>query len=323
MHALTALVALALDAAWGYPQAAFAAVGHPVSWMGRLIAWCEARWNSPALSFAQRRAAGIGAFLLVLLVTAAACVLLIAAIDALVPSPFNLILVGAVASTLIAQRSLNDHVAAVANALETEGIEAARAAVGQVVGRDTAALNAADISRAAIESLAENYSDGVVAPLFWLLIGGLPGAACYKAINTADSMIGHKNERYLAFGWAAARLDDVVNLPASRLAAVFIVAAAALLPGHDARSAMRAIAHDARRHRSPNAGWPEAAMAGALGMRLAGPRVYAGITVDDHWMGDGTADANSTDIRRALRLYRTACLLQALVVAALAVALAI
>ena len=322
MHALTALVALALDAAWGYPQSAFAAVGHPASWMGRLIAWCEARWNSPALSFARRRAAGIGALLLLLLVTAAVCVLFTSAVDALVPSPLNFILVGVAASTLIAQRSLNDHVAAVANALETQGIAAARAAVGQIVGRDTAALDRADISRAAIESLAENYSDGVVAPLFWLVVGGLPAAGCYKAINTADSMIGHKSERYLAFGWGAARLDDVVNLPASRLAALFVVAAA-VLPGHDARSALRAIVRDARHHRSPNAGWPEAAMAGALGLRLAGPRVYAGVTVDDHWMGDGTADAASTDIRRALRLYRTACLLQAVVVAALAVALAI
>ena len=323
MHSLTALVALALDAAWGYPQSAFAAVGHPVSWMGRLIAWCDARWNSSALSFAQRRAAGVGALLLILMVTAAVCVLLSAGIDALVPSPFNLVLVGAAASTLIAQRSLNDHVAAVADALEDNGIKTARLAVGQIVGRDTGALDAADISRAAIESLAENYSDGVVAPLFWLVVGGLPGAGCYKAINTADSMIGHKNERYLAFGWAAARLDDLVNLPASRLAALFIVAGAALLPGHDARSALRAVARDARRHRSPNAGWPEAAMAGALGLRLAGPRVYAGITVDDHGMGDGTAAAGPADIRRALRLYRTACLLQALVVAALAVVFAI
>jgi len=319
MHSLTALVALALDAAWGYPQSAFAALGHPVSWMGRLIAWCEARWNSPALSFVQRRAAGAGALLLVLLVTAAVCVLIVAAIGALVPSPFSLALIGAAASTLIAQRSLNDHVAAVADALEIEGIEAARAAVGQIVGRDTAALDAADVSRAAIESLAENYSDGVVAPLFWLVVGGLPAAGCYKAINTADSMIGHRNERYLAFGWAAARLDDVVNLPASRLAALFIVGSAALLPGHDAQSASRAIVRDARRHRSPNAGWPEAAMAGALGLRLAGPRVYAGVTVDDHWMGDGTVAAGPADIRRALRLYHTACLLQALVVAALAV----
>jgi len=323
MHSLTALVALALDAAWGYPPSAFAAVGHPVSWMGRLIAWCDARWNSSALSFARRRAAGVGALLLVLMVTAAVCVLLTAGMDALVPSPFNLVLIGAAASTLIAQRSLNDHVAAVADALETDGVEAARTVVGQIVGRDTGALDATDISRAAIESLAENYSDGVVAPLFWLVVGGLPGAGCYKAINTADSMIGHKNERYLAFGWAAARLDDLVNLPASRLAALFIVAGAALLPGHDARSALRAVARDARRHRSPNAGWPEAAMAGALGLRLAGPRVYAGITVDDHWMGDGTAAAGPADIRRALRLYRTACLLQALVVAALAVVFAI
>jgi adenosylcobinamide-phosphate synthase len=233
-----------------------------------------------------------------------------------------LLLVGALASTLIAQRSLCEHVAAVATALEHEGLAAGRKAVAQIVGRDTAALDEAAVSRAAIESLAENYSDGVVAPLFWLLVGGLPGAAVYKAINTADSMIGHRSERYRAYGWAAARLDDLVNLPASRLAALFIIAAATLLPGLDAQSALRAVVRDARSHRSPNAGWPEAAMAGALGLRLAGPRIYGGVTVDDHWMGDGRADATAGDIRRALVVVRLACVLQAIVIAAVAVALA-
>ncbi|HWK32664.1 MAG TPA: CobD/CbiB family cobalamin biosynthesis protein, partial [Hyphomicrobium sp.] len=216
------------------------------------------------------------------------------------------------------QRSLNDHVAAVAHALETDGIDAGRNAVAQIVGRETAALDTAGVSRAAIESLAENYSDGVVAPIFWLLVGGLPGAALYKAINTGDSMIGHHSERYQAYGWASARLDDLVNLPASRLAAIFIIAAAALLPGCNARTAARAVARDARGHRSPNAGWPEAAMAGALGLRLAGPRVYGGETVDDHWMGDGRADATADDIYRGLHLFRVACMLQALVIGTLA-----
>jgi adenosylcobinamide-phosphate synthase len=322
MYPLTALIALALDAAWGYPQWAFAAVGHPVSWIGRLIAWCERRWNTPGMPFSRRRAGGIGALAVVLVVTAAAAIAFTTATNWLLPWPFNVLLIGVAASTLIAQRSLYDHVAAVAFASEQEGIAGARRAVSMIVGRDSGALDDAAVSRAAIESLAENYSDGVVAPLFWLVVGGLPGAALYKAINTADSMIGHKNERYLAFGWAAARLDDLGNLPASRLAALFLVAGAALLPGFDATGAWRAVMRDARLHRSPNAGWPEAAMAGALSLRLAGPRVYGGVLVDDHWMGDGRAAASADDIRRALRLYRMACMLQAGVVAALALLIA-
>jgi adenosylcobinamide-phosphate synthase len=319
MYPLATLIALALDAACGYPPWLYARIGHPVSWIGRLIAWCEARWNDPRLSFARRRMNGIATLLAVVAVTAAACLALAAAIGML-PAPFAVLLLGALASTLIAQRSLYAHVAAVATALENDGIAQARRAVAQIVGRDTGGLDGAGVSRAAIESLAENYADGVVAPVFWLLVGGLAGIGVYKAINTADSMIGHRSERYLAFGWAAARLDDLVNLPASRLSALFIIAAAALVPGLDARGAAHAAARDARRHRSPNAGWPEAAMAGALGLRLAGPRVYGGAMVEDHWMGGGRADAGAFDIRRALRVFRVACMLQAVAIAAIAYA---
>jgi adenosylcobinamide-phosphate synthase len=322
MYPLTALIAAALDATIGYPQWVFARIGHPVSWIGRLIAWCERRWNAPDLSFGRRRVNGFLVLLATIGITAGACVAIVAAIDWLLPSALALLLVGAMASTLIAQRSLYEHVAAVAVALERDGIEGGRTAVAQIVGRDTAALDTAGVSRAAIESLAENYSDGVVAPLFWLLIGGLPGAGVYKAINTADSMIGHKSERYRAYGWAAARLDDLVNLPASRLAALFIVGAAALLPGLDPSAAAHAVMRDARAHRSPNAGWPEAATAGALGLRLAGPRIYGGVTVDDHWMGDGRAEATHDDIRRALSVIQLACLLQAVTIGCIAVALA-
>jgi adenosylcobinamide-phosphate synthase len=187
-----------------------------------------------------------------------------------------------------------------------------------IVGRDTRSLDSAGVSRAAIESLAENFSDGVVAPLFWLLIAGLPGALCYKAINTADSMIGHKSDRYLAFGWASARLDDLVNLPASRLAAFWLVLASAILPGLSARRSIVTVRRDAATHRSPNAGWPEAAMAGSLGLRLGGPRVYDGNLADDPFIGDGRATAKPEDIRAALKLYRVACALQFACVAALA-----
>jgi adenosylcobinamide-phosphate synthase len=213
------------------------------------------------------------------------------------------------AGALPAQRSLWTHVGAVADALERDGLAAGRLAVSQIVGRDPAVLDEAGVVRAAIESLAENFSDGVVAPLFWGAVAGLPGMAGYKAVNTADSMIGHRSARYAAFGWAAARLDDLVNLPASRLAALLLVLAAAIT-GADAEAAWRAVRRDARRHRSPNAGWPEAAMAGALGLRLAGPRVYAGEPVEDAWMGEGRAAAAVSDLRRALALYRAACAVQ-------------
>jgi adenosylcobinamide-phosphate synthase len=319
MHATLALIALAFDAVFGYPQWLFALAGHPVSWIGRLIAWCEHAWNGPHLSFALRRLNGIAALIVCLAAVAAVCLVLVWLAEALVPWPLDLLLLGAAAGTLIAQKSLEQHVTAVADALEQGGIEAGRRAVAAIVGRDTADLDEAAVSRAAIESLAENFSDGVTAPLFWLVVGGLPGAALYKTVNTADSMIAHRSDRYLAFGWAAARLDDLVNLPASRLSALFLASAAAALKDFKSGDAMRAVKRDARRHRSPNAGWPEAAMAGALGLRLAGPRIYDGVAVDDDWMGDGRADAGPRDIRRALRLFRTACLIQAAIIAVLAV----
>jgi adenosylcobinamide-phosphate synthase len=225
---------------------------------------------------------------------------------ALLRLPFGILAAALLASTLVAQRSLHRHVADVAAALETGGVAAGRQAVAHIVGRDTQALDAAGVARAAIESLAENFSDAIVAPAFWMVIGGLPGAALYKAINTADSMIGHRTPRYEAFGWAAARLDDLVNLPASRLSALLLVAGAALSRDASAGAAWRAVRRDAGKHRSPNAGFPEAAMAGALGLSLAGPRVYGGARVDDAFMGDGRREAEAADIRRALALYRIA-----------------
>ena len=225
---------------------------------------------------------------------------------ALLRIPFGMLGAAVIASTLIAQRSLNRHVAEVAVALERDGVAAGRIAVARIVGRDTAALDAAGVARAAIESLAENFSDAVVAPVLWMAVGGLPGAALYKAINTADSMIGHRTPRYADFGWAAARLDDLVNLPASRASALLLVAAAAISRDATPAGAWRAVRRDARHHRSPNAGWPEAAMAGALGLSLAGPRSYDGVPVEDALMGDGRRDANAGDIRRALALFRAA-----------------
>lgn len=193
--------------------------------------------------------------------------------------------------------------------------------VSRIVGRDPETLDEAGVARAAIESLAENFSDGVVAPLFWLAVLGLPGCLAYKAINTADSMIGHLNERYRDFGWAAARLDDLVNLPASRLSALWLILAAVFLPGADPVEAARAVWRDASRHRSPNAGWPEAAMAGALGLSLGGTRYYHGVRVDDATMGSGRREATAADIDRAVMLYRGAACIELAIVAGAVLAL--
>jgi adenosylcobinamide-phosphate synthase len=302
---LLLLAALAIEAAFGYPQRLYAQIGHPVTWIGALIAGLDRRLNRETASFAARKAAGVAALLILLAVALAGALALTALCRQL--GPAGLLPLALLASTLLAQRSLHEHVAAVAQGLETGGLAEGRKAVSMIVGRNPDSLDEAGVSRAAIESLSENFSDGVVAPAFWLGVAGLPGIIIYKAINTADSMIGHKTPRHLAFGWASARLDDLVNLPASRLTALLIVAAAALDRDADAAGAWRAVRRDANRHRSPNAGWPEAAMAGALGLRLAGPRIYGDVTVEDGWMGDGRAEATAADIRRGLRLYRKAC----------------
>jgi adenosylcobinamide-phosphate synthase len=302
MAALT-LAALLLELVIGYPDRLLRAIGHPVTWMGTMIGALDRRLNRDAATAAARRAAG--AFTLLLLVAAVGSIASGLA-RALLALPFGLLVTAIIASTLLAQRSLHAHVARVAAALEASGLAAGRAAVSHIVGRDTAALDTAGVARAAIESLAENFSDGVVAPAFWMMIAGLPGAAIYKSINTADSMIGHRTPRHTAFGFAAARLDDLVNWPAARLSALLVVAAAALTPNASAAHAWHAVRRDAPHHRSPNAGYPEAAMAGALGLALAGPRVYAGVLVEDALMGDGRRAAEAADIRAALRLYRRA-----------------
>jgi len=299
----------------GYPQALWRAIGHPVTWIGRLIAALDRLLNRDTANLRWRRAAGIVAILLLLGIVGTVAFVVQ---HELLRLPFGLIAVAVIASTLIAQRSLHQHVADVAAALEQGGVIAGRAAVAKIVGRDTDALDAAGVARAAIESLAENFSDAVVAPVFWMAIAGLPGAALYKAINTADSMIGHRTPRHEAFGWAAAKLDDLVNLPASRLSALLLVAAAALGKSASAAAAWRAVLRDASRHRSPNAGYPEAAMAGALGLSLAGPRIYGGVKIDDATMGDGRRDAIAADIRRALTLYRYADAILIALVAAIA-----
>ena len=303
-----------IELCFGYPERVASAIGHPVTWIGRLIGALDRLLNREGAGANARRAAGTVAVLILIVVVGAVGLVVE---RELLRVPFGLLAVGLLASTLIAQRSLHRHVADVAVALDNQGDEAGRTAVSHIVGRDTEALDEAGIVRAAIESLAENFSDAVVAPIMWMAIAGLPGAALYKAINTADSMIGHRTRRYEAFGWAAARLDDLVNLPASRLSALLLVAAAGLSKDASATGAWRAVRRDAARHRSPNAGYPEAAMAGALGVVLAGPRLYGGVRIEDATMGDGRRDADAADIFRALALYRRA---DAILIALLAVA---
>jgi len=314
MAVTSAFLALVIEAALGYPPVLLRSIGHPVTWVGTLIDMLERRFNRPCGCARVRRLRGLAVLAVVLAVTT---VVAFGVEHMLLLVPFGTIAVALLASALLAQRSLHDHVAHVARALDDEGLAGGRAAVAHIVGRDPDALDEAGVARAAIESLAENFSDGIVAPVFWTALGGLAAGAAYKAINTADSMLGHRTERFAAFGWAAARLDDLVNLPASRLAALLVIAAAGLTPGASAAASFRAVRRDSHRHRSPNAGYPEAAMAGALGLALAGPRIYGGKLIDDAMMGDGRRDATAADIRAALALYRRA---DALLIAFVAVA---
>ncbi|KQZ33671.1 adenosylcobinamide-phosphate synthase CbiB [Caulobacter sp. Root1472] len=290
-------LALGLEALLGYPAALNRLAGHPVAWPAALIEGLERRWNRPTTSDRRRRLLGV--VLVVLLV--AASVLLGAAVQSLLGASLpGLALVALIATVGLAQRSLHDHVAAVLAPLRADDLPAARAAVAMIVGRDTGGLDAEGVAAAALESLAESFNDGVVAPTFWLLVGGLPSLFAYKSVNTADSLIGHREERWRLFGWAAARTDDLMNLVPARLAGGLI----ALAGG----GGWWTMARDARRHASPNAGWPEAAMAGALGVQLGGDAVYDGVRTARPTFGDG-ARPTAADLERGLRLYRRACLL--------------
>jgi adenosylcobinamide-phosphate synthase len=290
------LVALLLDRAVGEPQSLWRRLPHPVVLIGRAISRLEARLLRPADAAARQRRQGqvlIGG-----LVGAALLLgwLLQLALFAL---PLGWLWLGIAMSTLLAQKSLIDHVRRVATGLAID-VEAGRAAVAEIVGRDTTGLDAAGIGRAATESLAENLSDGVIAPLFWAVLLGLPGLLAYKAINTADSMIGYRNERYADFGRAAAKLDDLVNLVPARLTALFCIVTA---PGlGSVLHGFRVMWRDSGLHRSPNAGWPEAAMAGVLGLKLSGPRTYGGAATGEPWVGDGNPEVGSEEIAQALRL---------------------
>lgn len=303
-------MAMAIDAVLGWPEQLFRVLGHPVTWLGWLIDRVDAACNRKSDPPALRRAAGTVATLMAI---ALPTLLAWALQDQLGAGSSRILVIGILAWPLVALRSLHDHVAVVERPLQTGDVEAARTAVSRIVGRDPATLDEAGIARSSIESLAENASDGVVAPLFWGAIFGLPGIVGYKAINTLDSMIGHRTPRHEAFGWAAARIDDVANFIPARLTGLLF----AMLSTKPRAAVWRMIC-DGPRHRSVNAGWPEAAMAGALGVRLSGPRIYHGEVANEPWLNDGARDPQAADIYQALKLYRRAMLLLAAALATLA-----
>lgn len=304
------LVALVIDAVAGWPASLHARVGHPVTWLGGLIGWLDRSWNIETSTSWRRRMLGVLAASFVVAVAVLPTYFLQSALPG---GWFGTVLIGVLAWPLLAVRSLYDHVAAVGTPLARGEVEDARAQLAMIVGRDVTVLDEAGIARAGLESLAENASDGVVAPLFWGLVFGLPGIAAYKAINTLDSMIGYRTERHEEFGWASARLDDIANFIPARLTGAIL----ALVSGR-MRPAIGGMLEDAHRHRSPNAGWPEAAMAGALGVRLSGPRVYQDKVVDEPWLNGGARDPDGDDVARGLMLYRTGMIALGLLLAGMA-----
>ncbi len=300
-------VALLLDRLVGDPDWLWRRIKHPVAIFGAAISFFERRFNRPSFSDRQKRNGGI-ASIAILLVVSAITGLLIHRLFATL-GLFGLAAEILVVAIFLAQKSLSDHVQAVAAGLRAEGLEGGRRAVAMIVGRDPASLDEPAVCRASIETLAENFSDGVIAPALFYLAFGLPGLLAYKMLNTADSMIGHKSPRYLHFGWAAARLDDLANWPAARLSMFLIAAGAAIEKGfHAARNAIDIAMSDHGLHRSPNSGWPEAAMAGALDITLAGPRLYAGERVQEPMLnGAGRQNARVGDIETGIKIFQSSC----------------
>lgn len=301
MNFSVAFLATILDRFVALPKGFTLPVAHPVVWQGWLIEKLEQKLNRKGFTAPRRRAGGVIALSVLIVVT---FLVTFAVVQLLQLLPFPWIFEAALASIFLAHRSLHEAVQAVADALRIS-LSAARIQVSHIVGRDTKNLNQHEIARAAVESLAENSSDGIIAPLFWLALFGLPGIAIYKAINTADSMIGHKSEKYLEFGWASAKLDDGVNFVPARLCALFYALAAGLSqknPGQQITKSWQVARRDAPAHVSPNAGWPEAALAGALDFSLGGARAYQGKILQLSQMGDGRRDLTPPDIETALNL---------------------
>ncbi|MEW9856361.1 adenosylcobinamide-phosphate synthase CbiB [Novosphingobium sp. M1R2S20] len=297
-----AVTAFALDAMSGWPARVYRVIGHPVGGFARVISACETRWNRPARPEARRRLLGL-VTLGLLIALSGGTALIVERVIYGVAGPWAWLLVAIAAWPALALRSLLDHYAPILSALSRGDLPAARRAVGMIVGRDTDALDEQAVCRAAIESLSESFCDGVIAPLFWLLVLGLPGIWAYKAINTADSMIGHPEEPLRAFGWASARCDDLANWLPARLSGALICLAGG--------GGWRVLRRDHAKHASPNAGWPEAAMAGALGIRLAGPLHYDGVLTAKPFIGEG-GEPDLGTMRKARAVFIRACLLASL-----------
>lgn len=313
----SAAIAMLIERLIGYPRFLQDTIRHPVQWIGALIDKLDKSLNNQNQASEKQKLFGILAVIVIIL---SAAIPAFALQWLLVKFPLGWFVNALLATTLIAQKSLRDHVLAVANGLGIS-LETARIEIAKIVGRDPSGLNETGISKAALESLAENTSDGIVAPVFWYALFGLPGITVYKAINTADSMIGHKTERHLHFGWAAAKLDDLINLPASRLTGGLFAASAWINSAGQGKASLQAMWRDASKHSSPNAGWPEAAMAGALGLRFGGPRTYDSEAIDLAWMGDGAPTMDRRDIARGIDLYDTAMLMLTALMVVLATAL--
>ncbi len=299
LHLPHAALATLIERFVGYPDGLFRIFGHPVQWMGAFIAWLDERLNTKPDDELAGLLRGGAAVVLLLVATAFPAYMLQ---DLLSRMPGGWIVNALLATAFIAQKSMRDHVVEVSHALSSSLVDA-RIAVAKIVGRDTRELDESGVAKAALESLAENTADGIVAPVLWYALLGLPGVVAYKAINTADSMIGHKSDRHLFFGFCAAKLDDLINLPASRLTALFFAGAAVFTSTEAAQRSVQSAWDDAGKHRSPNAGWPEAAMAAALGLRFGGPRAYEDGLVDLPWMGQGREHMNRADISSGLALY--------------------
>jgi adenosylcobinamide-phosphate synthase len=283
------VLAILIDGLVGDPDWLWRRIPHPAALLGRAIGLGDKALNTGTSGFGRRLR---GLALMIALI--AWCIFIGIAIE-MIPY-IGWILSVLLAAVLLAQRALAEHVWAVAEALKRD-LTSGREAVAKIVGRDTNSLSEADVSRAAIESAAENFSDGFVAPVFWFMLFGLPGMLVYKAVNTADSMIGHRTPKHEAFGWAAARIDSLMNYLPARLTALIFLVAVWSLEQRDM------VMRDAPSHRSWNAGWPEAAMAGVLGIALSGPRSYAGRGSAEPWLNaDGRRDAGPDDIEAAVML---------------------
>ncbi len=307
------VLAILIDAYVGDATYVTRYVKHPVVWMGEIIGVLDQKLNRDKRSNLVRLVRGI---LVVIFIITLVGIFSIGVAWLTRVHPWGWVVEFVFVISLLAGRGLYNHVLLVARGLE-KNVEAGREAVSHIVGRNPAELDEHGVARASIESLAENFADGVVAPVFWYLLFGFPGMVIYKAVNTMDSMVGYKNDRYRYFGAAAALLDDVLNFIPARISGFLITIAAVFAPHAKPKEALRVMIRDATKHRSPNSGWAEAPMAGALGVALSGPRKYDDHVVDDPWIGWGRARVTTADIHRALYLYIVANLVHFTFIAAL------